>query len=168
MTKSVYSLFTILLGLSIFILSSCDKDNDTECTEVTWYQDADEDGLGDPSISLSSCTQPTGYVENNDDDDDSVGYTINTVDESLFLTEDGNVTITTVACTLSDGTETQCLQLVSQHIASDHQMGPWCPDNITDGPEAGGLWMDNGNLYDVDGPFIENLSTLYNDSGWKM
>lgn len=32
-----------------------------------WYSDADSDGFGDPSISQSSCTQPAGYVANNND-----------------------------------------------------------------------------------------------------
>ena len=47
-------------------------------------------------------------------------------------------------------------------------MGPWCPDNIADGADKGGIWLENGEVYDVDGAFIENMATLYNDSKWKM
>jgi hypothetical protein len=47
-------------------------------------------------------------------------------------------------------------------------MGPWCPSNITDDASKGGIWLEGGNVYDVDGAFIRNLSTFYNDTTWKM
>jgi pectin methylesterase-like acyl-CoA thioesterase len=34
----------------------------TSTTLITWYEDTDNDGMGDPAISKSSCTQPNGYV----------------------------------------------------------------------------------------------------------
>jgi len=40
------------------------------CT-VIWHLDADGDGFGDPSTPLGHCDQPTGYVENADDCDDT-------------------------------------------------------------------------------------------------
>jgi len=38
----------------------------------TWYADNDNDGFGDPNNSTSSCEQPTGFVANSSDDDDTM------------------------------------------------------------------------------------------------
>lgn len=94
--------------------------------------------------------------------------TVLEVDPSLFLTADGNVSISTVSCTLSDGTVTECYQITSTHTASDHEMGPWCPEYITDGADKGGLWITDDGVVDLDGAFIENLANYYGDDGWKM
>ncbi|APA66459.1 membrane protein [Maribacter sp. 1_2014MBL_MicDiv] len=90
------------------------------------------------------------------------------VEASFFYTEDGSVSITTVPCTLSDGTETDCYQIVTTSLPGDHEMGPWCPDNISDSAEAGGIWLESGEVYDVDGAFVENLAEFYNDDNWMM
>jgi hypothetical protein len=42
------------------------------CTPSTWYVDADGDGFGNVSTTLSYCTQPYGYVANSTDCDDAV------------------------------------------------------------------------------------------------
>lgn len=66
-----YLTFLILLFLGTTILiSSCKNDDDT-CTETTWYEDADGDGLGNPDVSQSACEQPSGYVADNTDTDDT-------------------------------------------------------------------------------------------------
>lgn len=41
---------------------------------VSWYADADDDGFGDPSSSVLSCTQPPGYVDNALDCNDLDGH----------------------------------------------------------------------------------------------
>ncbi len=37
----------------------------------TWYEDADHDGFGNASVSIQQCSQPSGYVTNNKDCNDS-------------------------------------------------------------------------------------------------
>ncbi|HEX6846813.1 MAG TPA: MopE-related protein [Chitinophagaceae bacterium] len=49
----------------------CDGQIDEGAQPVTWYQDNDGDGFGNPSVTQSSCTQPTGYVLNNTDCNDN-------------------------------------------------------------------------------------------------
>lgn len=99
------------------------------------------------------------------DDPDTV---VVDVDAASFTSANANITITTVSCTLSDGTVTDCYQIVTNSAPTDHEMGPWCPDNISDDASAGGIWLESGEVYDVDGAFIENLATFYNDSKWQM
>jgi len=49
----------------------CDGTVDDGAQEVDWWEDADRDGYGDEDgRPISSCEQPSGYVDNNDDCDD--------------------------------------------------------------------------------------------------
>ncbi len=108
---------------------------------------------------IASCKNGKKATHNNTD--------MATLDVSAANFTDG-VTLTKVPCTLSDGTETECYKIVTNSTPSDHQMGPWCPEHITDDAEAGGIWLKDGEVYDVDGAFIENLSEFYGDSTWQM
>ena len=65
-----YILITTLMLLGIGLsISSCGDDED--CTETTYYEDADGDGLGNPDVSISACEQPAGYVSDNTDTNDA-------------------------------------------------------------------------------------------------
>ncbi|MEM7369003.1 MAG: hypothetical protein AAF587_10430 [Bacteroidota bacterium] len=59
------------LLLTFVLISACD--NEEVCVETLWYEDADNDGLGNPNNSLSACEQPDGFVANNTDTDDTSG-----------------------------------------------------------------------------------------------
>ena len=61
----------MLLVLVTTILITACKDDDDSCTEITWYQDSDGDGLGNAGVSQLACEQPTGYVTDDSDLDDT-------------------------------------------------------------------------------------------------
>ncbi len=90
------------------------------------------------------------------------------VNKALFLSANPNLNITSVKCTLSDGSNSECYKIVSKSTPIDHEMGPWCPENISDTAAEGGIWIENGEVYDVDGEFIKNMAAFYNDDEWQM
>lgn len=76
--------------------------------------------------------------------------------------------ITTEPCTLSGGTETTCYRIEVAGAPTDHDVGPFCPTNISDGADAGGRWIEDDQVYDLTGAFIANLATFYNDDNWLL
>ncbi|PFG34457.1 YHYH protein [Sanguibacter antarcticus] len=99
--------------------------------------------------------------------DDSTAATAG-VDTALFF--DGALAgeATTEDCTLNGGAETSCYSITVAGYPTSHDVGPFCPDTITDGADAGGLWFDGDAVYDLDGEFIANLDELYGDDTWHM
>ncbi|MEC7984751.1 MAG: MopE-related protein [Myxococcota bacterium] len=76
--------------------NDCDQqtDEDGAAGEITYYQDADEDGFGNPSISHSSCEQPAGYstdLSDCDDDNASIHPGANEYCNSLDDDCDGDI-----------------------------------------------------------------------------
>lgn len=109
------------------------------------------------------------YKKNNDTTNKTIKVaTVINVNPAYFTTANPTTKVKIVECTLSDGTKTKCLEIETTSTPVDHQMGPWCPDNISDEADAGGIWLKDGKVYDVDGEFIKNLAIFYNDTKWKM
>lgn len=69
--KNVLKIIVAMAIVATFGFIACSNDDDVTCTEAIWYQDADNDGLGNPDVSQEACDQPDGYVSNNTDGDDT-------------------------------------------------------------------------------------------------
>jgi len=90
MIKTKNWLLTILVASTIICFFACKDDDD--CTMTTWYQDADQDGLGNPDVTEEACEQPTGYVSNSTDTDDNTS-TGNELHAAFAEFDDGSFTI---------------------------------------------------------------------------
>jgi hypothetical protein len=114
------------------------------------------------SILFSACSKSEDISPSNSTD------VTKEVDPTLFIPAGLVGTISKVEKTLSNGTITTCYKITTSKMPADHAMGPWCPSNISDDASKGGVWFEKGNLYDVDGAFVKNLASFYNDAKWKL
>ncbi len=87
---------------------------------------------------------------------------------SHFLAGGVEGDITTVDCTLDNGATTTCYKITTKGVPRDHDVGPFCPRSITDNADAGGIWLKDGTVYDVDGKFVAGLAELYDDDKWQL
>ena len=73
MTRPYACLWALAFGVSCAPPKSDGDDTagDADCAETAWYADEDGDGFGNAAASVSSCTAPTGFVDNNQDCDDT-------------------------------------------------------------------------------------------------
>ncbi len=93
----------VMLFAAMTTFVAC-NDDEPSCDELTWYEDADNDWLGNPDSFVEACEQPEGYVSNSDDTDDTVPFC-----EVLTWFEDndgdglGNPEVIEEACEQPDG-----------------------------------------------------------------
>lgn len=112
------------------------------------------------AISFASCSKSRQTVDTT--------AIVMKVESANFLTGGLSEPITVVSRTMSNGSTVDCYKIVSKSTPPDHAMGPWCPSNISDDKSKGGIWLENGNVYDVDGAFVKNLASFYNNTTWQM
>lgn len=91
------------------------------------------------------------------------------LDPSLFVDRALVSAVTTTECTLSHGTQTTCYRIEIAGVPVNQPVGPFCPTTIDATADEGGIWFDgSGALYEMDGDFIVNLSTIYGDAHWQL
>ncbi|MBI5794642.1 FG-GAP repeat protein, partial [Candidatus Uhrbacteria bacterium] len=81
--------------------NNCDGVVDTDAVDIPWYADADEDGYGDASVSITDCATPDGYVEDAQDCNDTDSLVNPGVEEVCNNGVDDNCDESPNACELS-------------------------------------------------------------------
>ncbi len=124
-------------------------------------------------LALASCgtSDPATTDTNTDSATDSTtgsSTTSDGLDVDRFFDGAFAEEVTTEDCTLSGGEATTCYRITVAGYPTDHDIGPFCPDTITDGADAGGIWFDGEGVYDLSGQFIKDLATTYDDDNWHM
>ncbi len=116
-----YLSYSLLFFFGIAFLSTSCNEEDDPCAEITWYQDADNDGLGNPDVSQLACTQPEGYVADNTDPDDTGGAeALGSTPTSAF--DDFNASAVTVSF---DGSEIT----IESNALPNHTSPYWATTN---------------------------------------
>jgi len=136
----------IILLCLILILNSCSS--------------SVQEPADDPINSSADLTQE----ENLSLDDEALIAQITSYFDVDVLTKD----ITIEDCILSAGATSRCYAVTVDSWLSDADIWPFCPSNISDDASEGWIWLKDGTLHEVDGPFIENLAELYEDDAWNM
>ncbi len=74
-----------------------------------------------------------------------------------------------VSCTLENGQQAECAKLVVKYLPDDIEIGPFCPETLSD---EGGIWNwdgDKAGLYRVDESFLRMLAeqgyVFYDEDG---
>ena len=86
--------------------NDCDAIVDESITFITYYEDLDSDGFGNPLVSQSACIAPIGYVSNNSDCDDT-NSTVGVATTTYYADADsdgfGDAAVSVVACSVPMG-----------------------------------------------------------------
>ena len=148
----------ILVGAASVMIYGCNSDdpNTDSVVDINSTADSNTDSATDTD---STGDANTDSATNTDSTGDPVA--VEGINFDNFLADSIVGEVAEVDCVLTDGTASRCYQFVVTGNPTDHETGPFCPRSINDGPEAGGKWLDNGSLVDLDGAFFLNLPANY-------
>ena len=152
----------------VLLLASCGSSSSDTSTASSPSDDATEATATEASTAESATSDTTGDEVSTDTAADGTTSATDGVDVGLFF--DGALAeeVTTEDCTLNGGAETTCYSITVSGSPASHDVGPFCPDTTTDSADAGGIWFDGNEVYDLDGEFFVDLPTLYSDDNWQM
>jgi PKD repeat protein len=157
-------------------------------SNVIWYLDADNDGFGNAAITQSSCNQPSGYVANAQDCNDSspnikpgTQELCNNIDDNCsggidegydndndgFTTceqdcNDNNALIHPGAFEICDGLDNNCDNITDEGYDADEDGYTVCNGDCDDGDDAvnpGASELCNAGDDDCDGNIDEGFDT---------
>jgi len=158
--------FSTLLIVSLLAFTGCQPDPEEQpCVEQTWYQDADNDGLGNPLVSQRDCDQPSGYVANADDDND---LCMQVVDECGICGGDGPPTWYADMDGDSLGDPNVSIQDCSQpngYVSNDDDEDDNRDDNLSPLQRAFGDNIDLNNLLNYANQAVPNYINEDNTAG---
>jgi len=63
--------FILVLMLTAFMIAGCGGSDDDSDELITYYRDSDDDGYGDPNVSVEDYSEPEDYVHDNTDCNDA-------------------------------------------------------------------------------------------------
>ena len=120
----------LITVIATSILVACNNKEDNDTTNQTSGQTSDDTGANiEKSDAVAGAPDPAMFQDN-------------------ALTEE----VSTIDCTLSDGTETSCYRISIAGKPSTMDEGPSCPPSITSDSSTAGSWFGrNGEMIAVDG-----------------
>ena len=147
---SLVGIIALSLGFTLFNSS---QSNDNSSTETILEADKTaSDTESEASVEEAENTkdQDQNHSHDNGEEHSHTGEIDLASFNPMSLAEDAEI----VDCTLTDGTDTECAQIVVKYLPDDLEIGPFCPDNIYE--DEGGVWDwggDNPGAYRLNEEF---------------
>jgi hypothetical protein len=185
-TKSRTRIWRILLLAAVLAVAACSESTSTTTAEPTDNStddaSSDESAAEDATSGAAETDSDESAAETDGDDgasetdaDGTAGEdtTVDVVaagpgvDTALFY--DGAIVgdPTIGECTLVDGSVSQCYTITVAGTPANHEIGPFCPTSISEGADAGGVWLDGVEYFEIDGAFFTELAEIYGDDAWN-
>ncbi|NRD19740.1 YHYH protein [Winogradskyella eckloniae] len=116
-------LFKLILVIVTSSVMTCSNSDDTSCTTSIWYQDLDEDGLGNLDVTIEACEQPIGYVSNHSDTDDSGCESTQVLDSSRGACNETLSFVSSYTQTISGSNRIISSNSIPEHMVGRFGMG---------------------------------------------